>query len=128
MLGSGIAWLGEGRLGPAQPGVAKHGFNMPKFRRLSKELNAEKRKQVWLRDEGRCQGPYCVISCALPLNRCHIDHIVPLSSFGTNHNSNLRTLCRRCHVLRLDFKHRGMIAAALRDGIIDCSWRSLTWT
>jgi len=40
---------------------------------------------------------------------------------------SLRTLCRRCHVLRKDMRHRGMIASALRDGIIPPDWRGLVW-
>ncbi len=40
---------------------------------------------------------------------------------------NLRTLCRRCHVLRKDFGHRGMIGKALKDGIIGPGWRNETW-
>jgi hypothetical protein len=46
---------------------------------------------------------------------------------ANNKFSNLRTLCRRCHVLRADMRHRGMVAAALRDGIIPWNWRELVW-
>lgn len=40
---------------------------------------------------------------------------------------NLRTLCRLCHVLRDDDAHRGMTAAALRDGILPLDWRERVW-
>lgn len=87
----------------------------------------ETRKVVWARDGGYCSGPYCKDKPPLALEECHIDHDKPLTSFGTNHLSNLRVLCRRCHVLRADPKHRGMIAKALADGIIPADWRPLVW-
>jgi len=46
---------------------------------------------------------------------------------GSNHVSNLRALCRRCHVLRLDGRHRGMIGEALRDGVVGADWREGLW-
>ena len=62
----------------------------------------------------------------LSLDECHTDHIKS-GRLGDNRDSNLRTLCRRCHVLRDDKRHRGMIAGALRDGIIPPNWRELVW-
>jgi len=67
---------------------------------------------VWKRDGGRCT--HCGVTVAL--DECHIDHIKS-GKLGGNELSNLRTLCRR----------RGMIAAALRDGIIPPDWRGLVW-
>lgn len=100
---------------------------MPR-KRPPKEIWQVMRKAAWQRDKGRCQGPYCqhLGAWSLPLERAHIDHIVS-GKLGTNELANLRTLCRRCHVLRADFRHRGMIAAALRDGIIPSDWRKLVW-
>lgn len=98
---------------------------MPKHR-LPKEVWQEIRRKVWERDGGRCCGPYCQEAPPLPLNQCHIDHIHS-GKLADNSLSNLRVLCRRCHVLRLDPRHRGMIAAALRDGVIPADWRSFTW-
>ena len=95
---------------------------MPK-KRPPREIWREIRRAVWQRDGGqcvRCQTP-------LPLNKCHIDHIVPLSRGGANEMTNLRTLCRGCHVLRADNRHRGMIAWALRLGIIPPNWREQVW-
>jgi 5-methylcytosine-specific restriction enzyme A len=60
------------------------------------------------------------------LDECHIDHIQS-GKLGTNADSNLRVLCRMHHVLRADFRHRGMTANALRDGIIPPDWRRLVW-
>lgn len=94
---------------------------MPKSRQ-PREIWRNTRKRVWKRDGGLCQ--HC--GEATPLNKCHIDHIVS-GLYGTNHDSNLRTLCRRCHVLRADFRHDGMRAKAISDGIIPPDWRKLVW-
>jgi 5-methylcytosine-specific restriction enzyme A len=94
---------------------------MPK-RRPPKETWQIQREQVWNRDGRKC------VRCGTPqeLNECHIDHIHS-GKLANNSNKNLRTLCRRCHVLRADPRHRGMIASALRDGIIPPNWRQLVW-
>ena len=94
---------------------------MPR-RRPPPEIWEERRRLVWERDAGYCTH------CGLPvaLDECHCDHIRS-GKLGSNEMANLRTLCRRCHVLRADNRHRGMIAAALRDGIIPPDWRGLVW-
>jgi len=56
----------------------------------------------------------------------HLDHVVS-GKRGTNKLSNLRCLCRRCHVLRACHRHQGMIAKALEDGLIPPDWRELVW-
>lgn len=91
-------------------------------RKPPKEIWWHKRETVWNRDGRKC------VRCGTPLalEECHIDHIKS-GRLGTNKLSNLRTLCRRCHVLRSDMRHRGMIASALRDGIIPPNWRDLVW-
>lgn len=96
-------------------------------RRLPRPIWHIVRERVWARDEGYCQGPYCRDAAPIPLEQAHIDHRRPLMRGGANSLDNLRTLCRRCHVLRADNAHRGMIAAALRDGIIPADWRALVW-
>lgn len=94
---------------------------MPKTRQPN-EIWQATRLKVWERDGGLCQH------CGNPvaLSSCHIDH-VKSGKLGTNNLSNLRVLCRRCHVLRADMRHRGMIASALRDGVIPSNWRELVW-
>jgi 5-methylcytosine-specific restriction enzyme A len=94
---------------------------MPR-RRQPREVWQVTRERIWRRDGMQC------VHCFIPvlLESCHIDHIIS-GKLGTNADHNLRTLCRRCHVLRLDHRHRGMIASALRDGIIPPDWRSLVW-
>ena len=87
------------------------------------------RHRIWQRDRQRCQGPYCqdVAPRSLLLNQVHIDHILEISRGGSNADDNLRTLCRRCHCLRANISHQGMIAAALRDGVIPPNWRQYVW-
>ncbi len=96
---------------------------MPK-KRPPKEVWEELRRQVWERDGGLCQYPYG--RHPIPLEEAHIDHVIS-GKRGTNQLANLRTLCRVHHVLRADFRHRGMIAGALRDGVIPVNWRELVW-
>lgn len=94
---------------------------MPR-KRPPKEVWGELRRIVWERD-----GKFCVrCGVDLSLEECHIDHIRS-GKLANNDLSNLRTLCRRCHVLRADPRHRGMIAKALKDGVIPWNWRELVW-
>ena len=94
---------------------------MPK-RRQPLEIWRETRRRVWNRDEGRCM--HC--GQLVALKECHIDH-VKSGKLGTNEDNNFRVLCRRCHVLRADLRHRGLISRALADGIIPPDYRGLTW-
>jgi 5-methylcytosine-specific restriction enzyme A len=94
---------------------------MPK-KRLSRELWRLKRLEVLERDGWMC------VRChsSLTERTAHIDHIRS-GKLGTNQMTNLRALCRPCHVLRADRRHRGMISRALADGIIPPDWRTLVW-
>lgn len=96
-------------------------FMMPRKRQPRKIWNITRLK-VLERDG------YACVRCKTSLTSftAHIDHIQS-GKLGNNHISNLRTLCRCCHVLRADLRHRGMIAQALRDNIIPPNWRSLVW-
>lgn len=94
---------------------------MPK-KRQPKEIWADTRRRILARDGFKCAK--CAVSLAE--NTAHIDHIKS-GKLATNADSNLRCLCRRCHVLRADMRHRGMIAKALEDGIIPANWRELVW-
>jgi 5-methylcytosine-specific restriction enzyme A len=95
---------------------------MPRKRPPREVWDATLRPAIWKRDGGRCVR--CEVE--VTLQAAHIDH-VRSGKLGTNEFKNLRTLCRRCHVLRADMRHRGMIAAALRDGVIPPDWRELVW-
>lgn len=94
---------------------------MPKSRQ-PKEIWSVTRKRIWLRDKKQC------IRCnqLLLLNECHIDHIIS-GKHGTNEDSNLRTLCVKCHVLRSDLRHNGMRGNAIAKGIIPPNWRQFVW-
>ena len=81
------------------------------------------RKTVWQRDKGICHHCHKQVT----LEEYHCDHIIPKSEQGSYDLDNLRTLCRRCHILRANSKHRGMIAKALFDGIVPANWRELVW-
>lgn len=96
---------------------------MPK-RRPPREVWQALRQEIWERDGGLCQYPFGAHPVAL--HEVHIDHIVS-GKRATNARSNLRTLCRYHHVLRADHRHRGLIARALRDGVIPPNWRQLVW-
>lgn len=100
---------------------------MPQSRQ-PKEIWIATRQQVWRRDKGRCQGPYCKdkLEWSITIESCHIDHIKSGRN-SSNSLSNLRVLCRFCHTLRADNRHRGMIASALKLGIIPPNWRKLVW-
>jgi hypothetical protein len=98
---------------------------LPKHR-PPKEIRVELRRRVWQRDRGFCQGPYCQSSPPLSLRRCHIDHIHS-GKLADNSLRNLRVLCRRCHVLRADPRHRGMIAAVVHASLIPPDWRRFAW-
>jgi 5-methylcytosine-specific restriction endonuclease McrA len=94
---------------------------MPRHR-PPKEIWDDIRRQILARDNYEC------VRCRAPLSEStmHCDHIRS-GKLATNELSNLRSLCRRCHVLRADHRHRGMIAGALRDGVIPPNWRELVW-
>ena len=94
---------------------------MPKKMQPREIWNGTRRK-VLERDDYKC------VRCKIEVTErtAHIDHIKS-GKLGTNAMSNLRALCRRCHVLRADMRHRGMVANAVRDGIIPVNWRELVW-
>jgi len=94
---------------------------MPKHR-PPREVWEKIRSITWKRDGGKCT--HCGDSVFI--EECNIDHIKSGKN-ATNKINNLRTLCRRCHVLRSDNRHRGMTAKALKDNIIPPNWRELVW-
>lgn len=102
---------------------------MPK-KRLAAELWDEKRKIVWERDNHQCQSPLepplCTGKPYIAFESFHLDH-VKSGKLAGNELANLRVLCPTCHVLRADNRHRGMIARALKLGIIPPDWRKLVW-
>jgi 5-methylcytosine-specific restriction protein A len=99
---------------------------MPR-RRQPFEISRATHQRIWWRDGAQCvRCNVEAIPNVWPSNRVHTDHIVS-GRLGSNADSNLRTLCQYHHVLRLDPRHRGMIAGALRQGLIPPHWRELLW-
>ena len=71
----------------------------PWFSRMPIEQWQELRQYVYERDGGLCQ--YC--DQPTRLDECHIHHVLELNEGGTNHPSNLKTLCNPCHKKRHPF-------------------------
>jgi 5-methylcytosine-specific restriction endonuclease McrA len=57
------------------------------------------KQYVFARDEGICQ--YCLQP--VPYEESHCHHALELQDGGTNHPSNLKTLCVDCHKIRHPF-------------------------
>ena len=102
---------------------------MPR-KRQPREIWIQTRRVVWERDNHCCQSPLqppiCTGKPFIELERCNIDHTKSGKNAG-NTIAELRTLCPTCHALRSDPRHRGMIARALRLGLIPPNWRELVW-
>jgi 5-methylcytosine-specific restriction endonuclease McrA len=99
---------------------------MPK-KRQPREIWQATRIRVLERDEYKCVRCQIVVVDKPDLpESANVDHIQS-GKHGSNAMSNLRTLCARCHCLRADSRHRGMIARALKLGIIPPDWRELVW-
>lgn len=75
---------------------------MPRSRQ-PKEIWLVTRQKVLKRDKYRC------LRCGINVTEttAHVDHVIS-GKLGSNNLTNLRTLCRRCHVLRNDLRHRGL--------------------
>ena len=69
------------------------------FKRMPDNQWREIRQFVYERDNGICQ--YC--GEHTELNECNIHHVFELNQGGTNHPSNLKTLCKNCHKKRHPF-------------------------
>ena len=101
-------------------------------KRQDRDIWNKTRKRVWERDDKKCVR--CGVEVVLTRKEvretkkavANIDHIVRVKK-GGNKDENLRTLCKRCHVLRKDMAHRGMGATALKEGIIGPGWRDEVW-
>jgi 5-methylcytosine-specific restriction enzyme A len=85
-------------------------------------ISAHVHRRVWERAGGRCT--HC--GAAIPRGQPYTD-LATLDLAGRYRYTvdQLRLLCRRCQVLRGN--KPGMVATALRDGIIPPNWRELVW-
>ena len=86
------------------------GLVFPWYKRMPEDLWRAMRQHVYQRDHGRCC--YCV--GPTELFECHCHHVLPLSEGGTNHPTNLKTLCPVCHKTR----HPFMLTA--KEKYLDC--------
>ena len=75
------------------------GVPFPWYTRMAIDLWHKMRQFVYARDKGTCR--YC--DAHVELFECHIHHTLELSEGGTNHPSNLKTLCVACHKNRHPF-------------------------
>lgn len=96
-------------------------FKMPK-KRQPREIWGITRQEVLERDKHSCVRCHATLTSDV----AHIDHIQS-GKLGSNHISNLRALCHRCHALRADVRHNGMRAKAIKEGIIPPDWRECAW-
>lgn len=75
------------------------GIRFPWYGRMQLELWRPLKQWVYQRDKGRCQ--YCGDSVEYIKTHCH--HVLELSEGGTNHPTNLKTSCVKCHKKRHPF-------------------------
>ena len=75
------------------------GKRFPWYGRMSQDLWMPLKQYVYERDGGTCK------KCNEPTEYIgtHCHHVLELSEHGTNHPSNLKTLCHRCHKERHPF-------------------------
>ncbi len=59
----------------------------------SRHVPAEIRREVWVRDQGRCQWPMASGSICGSDFQPELDHVVPFGKGGTTTAANLRVLC-----------------------------------
>lgn len=74
----------------------------PWYRRPQIDSWIKLKQHVYERDEGICQ--YCMQPAEYNHSHCH--HVLPLSEGGTNHPTNLKTLCVECHEARHPFMQK----------------------
>lgn len=76
--------------------IRRNANGVSKIRRVDyKKTWPELVREVKKRDGYRCRGRNCGSEIGL-----EVHHIVPLSRGGTNHKTNLITLCEKCHLKR----------------------------
>ncbi|WP_199309667.1 HNH endonuclease [Synechocystis sp. FACHB-383] len=104
------------------------------WKRQPLEIWKHTRAAVWKKSGGMCESPENgkpkktgVCMREVPYDKAHIDHIRPISSGGSNHVSNLRTLCPVCHALREDRKHKSMRDKMNKNGLLPDNFADLIW-
>lgn len=79
-------------------------YKFPWYGRMSLDLWIPLKQFVYKRDMGICQ--YCKTQFRYEKTHCH--HTFELYEGGTNHPSNLKTLCIGCHKNRHPFMLKEM--------------------
>lgn len=74
-------------------------YRFPWFGRIPIDTWLPLKQWCYERDKGICH--YCQNQFRYDQTHCH--HVLELSESGTNHPSNLKTLCIGCHKLRHPF-------------------------
>ncbi len=85
-------------------------LRVPWFGRPPIDTWIKVKQWIYQRDQGICQ--YCHNQTEYKDTHCH--HILELSESGTNHPSNLKTLCIACHKDRHPFMKNPMETLSLR--------------
>ncbi|MBE7384381.1 MAG: HNH endonuclease [Leptolyngbya sp. SIO1E4] len=92
------------------------------------------RQRVYELADGICQSPeqsspkssgHCLDAVSLDVGHC--DHIIPLSSGGHNHISNLRWLCPVCHAWREGESHASLRSCLIKKGVVPHNNQPATW-
>lgn len=69
-------------------------YRFPWYGRMVMELWVKIKQYVYERDKGMCQDKICLaIGEPVEYGKTHCHHGLPLSEGGTNHPTNLKTLC-----------------------------------
>jgi 5-methylcytosine-specific restriction endonuclease McrA len=74
-------------------------LKFPWFKRPPEYLWKILRQYVYSRDNGLCR--YC--GDRVELFECHIHHTLELTEGGSNHPTNLKTSCVKCHKIKHPF-------------------------
>ncbi len=69
------------------------------YTRMPIDLWVMLKQHIYQRDQGLCQ--YCNDQVEYKSSHCH--HVLELSAGGTNHPTNLKTVCVPCHKERHPF-------------------------
>lgn len=104
------AWCGKTRRGMVRKGKVRYGMayfsidelpgvKIPWYGRPPIEVWRKLKQFTYARDGGLCW--YC--SKKTEYIKTHLHHVLELSEGGTNHPSNLKTLCQVCHKNRHPF-------------------------
>ncbi len=85
-------------------------LRVPWYGRPPIEIWIKVKQWVYQRDKGICQ--YCFELTEYKDTHCH--HVLELSRSGTNHPTNLKTLCIKCHKNKHPFMKNPMETLTLR--------------